>query len=232
MRLLVVEDDPDIADYIGQGLATMGHEAAIAHSGAAAMAACGTGSYDVVLLDRMLPDIPGLTVMNRLRNECGQTMPILILSAQGSLDERIEGLMAGADDYMTKPFEMAELNARIAAVARRGGRDSTNARAGGHDLSVGRLSLDPAAHRAGFDGADVGLNRKEYSILAFLMRHVDRVVTRAMLLEGVWNYTFEPSSNVIESNLSRLRARLECLGIDPIETRRSVGYVLRSDRCV
>ncbi|MBU6267924.1 MAG: response regulator transcription factor [Sphingomonadales bacterium] len=231
MKVLVVEDDPEIAGHLGRGLAALGHDTDVALSGAAAISACAAASFDAIVLDRMLPDISGIAVMQHLRRSTESQAPIVFLSALASVEDRIEGLMAGADDYLTKPFELAELNARISAVVRRGKHAPADGEKRGNDLVVGRLSLDPAGHRACFAGEDVALGRKEYSLLAFLMRHSDRVVTRAMLLEGVWNYGFQPTTNIVESNLSRLRTSLGYLGIDPIETRRGSGYVLRSDRC-
>ena len=230
MRVLVVEDDPEIAGYIDHGLTQFGHEASIALTGNSGLEFCANGSFDAIVLDRMLPDTDGITVLQTLRQSSLQRSPVLLLSALSSVEDRIEGLTAGADDYLTKPFDLAELNARLAAIARRAVQppvlDSSI-----HVLAVGRLSLDPAGHRACLDTKEISLNRKEYSLLAFLMQHVDRVVTRAMLLEGVWHLTFEPTTNIVESNLSRLRARLQALGIDPIETRRGAGYILRTERC-
>jgi len=226
MRLLVIEDDPDIAGYIGRGLTAMGHDTQLADSAASAMSACHAGLFDAIVLDRMLPDGNGIMVMERLRRDAGARSPILMLSALASVEDRIEGLLAGADDYLTKPFNMAELNARIAAVVRRGKAGPSSDHA-----TVGQLALDPAGHRACFMDREIALNRKEYSLLAFLMRHADRLVTRAMLLEGVWDYDFEPTTNIVESNLSRLRTRLQQVDCDPIETRRGEGYVLRSERC-
>ncbi|MDE2411401.1 MAG: response regulator transcription factor [Sphingomonadales bacterium] len=231
MKVLVVEDDPEIAVHIGRGLSALGHETDVAPSGAAAIRACGENAFDAIVLDRMLPDMPGIAVLDRLQADLDTVPPIVILSALGSVEDRVEGLLAGADDYLTKPFELAELNARVCAIARRRKHEAREPESVANQLLVGRLSLDPAGHRARYAGDDIALNRKEYSILAFLMRHRDRVVTRAMLLEGVWSYAFEPTTNIVESNLSRLRARLQCLGIDPIETRRGAGYVLRSERC-
>lgn len=225
MRLLIVEDDPVIADQIGRGLGALGHEVRLAGTGAEAILMLRQGDLDAVVLDRMLPDLNGLSVIDQIRRD-GQATPILMLSALGSVKDRIEGLASGADDYLAKPFDMDELAARIAAIARRG-----VALVEGVRLEVGRLQLDPSGHQARFRGRAVTLNRRQYSLLAHLMRHADRLVTRSMLLEGVWGYAFAPTANIVESNLSRLRTALIGIDCDPIETQRGAGYILRSDRC-
>ena len=225
MDILVVEDDSAIAGLIGRGLDAMGHHAMLADSGHAAIRECESRCFDALVLDRMLPDISGLEVMARLRAR-GKAPPVLMLSALGSVQERIDGLVAGADDYLVKPFDIGELGARLVAITRRGGAREEP------ETQVGRLRLDPAGHRAVLGENSASLNRREYSLLAFLMRHADQLVTRSMLLQGVWNYDFEPTTNIVESNLSRLRTRLQRLGCDPVETRRGHGYVLRSERCV
>jgi len=225
MRLLIVEDDPVIADQIGRGLGALGHEVRLAGTGAEAILMLRQGDLDAVVLVRMLPDLNGLSVIDQIRRD-GQATPILMLSALGSVKDRIEGLASGADDYLAKPFDMDELAARIAAIARRGVAPVEGVR-----LEVGRLQLDPSGHQARFRGRAVTLNRRQYSLLAHLMRHADRLVTRSMLLEGVWGYAFAPTANILESNLSRLRTALIGIACDPIETQRGAGYILRSDRC-
>lgn len=227
MDVLVVEDDLAIAGLIGRGLRAMGHHVLLAGNGRDAIRECQNRGFDAVVLDRVLPDVCGLVVLERLR-AMGKTPKVLMLSALGSVQERIDGLVAGADDYLTKPFDLGELGARLAAITRRG---TLNEEPETPELVVGRLRLDPAGHRALMDAGSVSLNKREYSLLAFLMRHADHVVTRSMLLQGVWDYGFEPRTNIVESNLSRLRTRLVLLGCDPVETRRGQGYVLRSDRC-
>lgn len=225
MRLLIVEDDPVIAGQIGRGLGLLGHQTALADCGNAALGKIADQPFDAVVLDRMLPDMSGMEVLARVRQR--QTYsPVLILSALGSVQDRIEGLAAGADDYLIKPFDLEELSARLHAIVRRPNalRDMAN-------LTVGQLMLNPTSHRASIAGETIDLNRKLFSLLAHLMRNADRVVTRSMLLEHVWGYSFEPTTNIVESNMSRLRGKLQALDRDPIETLRGAGYILRSDRC-
>ena len=225
MQLLVVEDDPIIGEQIVAGLTRVGHAARLATTGSEAIRLLREEACDAMVLDRMLPDITGLSVIDHVRRE-GHATPILMLSALGSVKDRIEGLETGADDYLAKPFDMDELAARVASLARRRGGRSEGAR-----LQVGRLHLDPSGHQAWFRDASIVLNRKQYSLLAHLMRNADRLITRSMLLEGVWGYSFAPTTNIVESNMSRLRTALIGLGCDPIETQRGAGYVLRSERC-
>lgn len=225
MHLLVVEDDPVIADHIMSGLGLFGHSATLARSGAEAIDALGDGPHDAVILDRMLPDGDGTSVIRHMRSG-SRALPVLMLSALGSVKHRIEGLQMGADDYLAKPFSVDELAARLTAIVRRGAPRSESI-----SLEVGRLRLDPSSHRAAYGKAAIVLNRKQYSLLAHLMANADRLVTRSMLLECVWSYSFSPSTNIIESNMSRLRTALQEVGCDPIETQRGAGYVLRTERC-
>lgn len=226
MQFLVVEDDAVIADHVVRGLAERSLRADHARSGAEALAALRTTSYDGIVLDRMLPDISGTALLEHLRSLDGAPPPVLMLSALGSVQDRVEGLDAGADDYLAKPFSMTELVARLNAITRRSGLRSDSA-----ELAVGRLVLDPSSHSVTFAAQSLQLNRKLYSLLAHMMRHADRVVTRDMLIQEVWGYAFAPATNIVESNMSRLRARLQALGPDPIETLRGSGYILRSQRC-
>lgn len=203
----------------------LGHLATTARTGAEALQATKSDDFDAVILDRMLPDITGDEVLRQLLFRPSRP-PVLMLSALGSVSERIQGLQAGADDYLAKPFDMEELAARLQAISRRSvGRESEGT------IAVGALHLEPAGLRACFKGEAVLLNRKQYSLLVQLMRNADRLVTRKMLLEGVWGYGFETTTNIVESNLSRLRTKLLELGCDAIETQRGSGYVLRSSSC-
>lgn len=225
MHILVVEDDPVIADHIVSGLSFLGHGATLACTGSEAVDALTYRSHDAVVLDRMLPDIDGMSVIKHIRSDYG-AMPVLVLSALGSVKHRIEGLEVGADDYLAKPFDIDELAARLHAIVRRGAP-----RPEGTGLEVGMLRLDPSSHRAVYREDTAVLNRKQYSLLAHLMRNADRLVTRSMLLECVWSYSFSPATNIIESNMSRLRTALQEIACDPIETQRGAGYILRSQRC-
>jgi two-component system OmpR family response regulator len=226
VKLLIIEDDTLIAEELADSLAAMGHTSRHCATGAEGVSAMRQAPYDAIILDRMLPDMTGTGVLEHLRS-IGAVPPVLVLSALGSVKDRIEGLNAGADDYLAKPYDINELGARLAALARR----SPQAHADGLSCSIGRLRLDAAQHKAAFAEQSVALNRLQVGLLAFLMRHADRLVTRSMLLEGVWDYTFNPSTNLVESNISRLRGRLEEIGCDPIITRRGEGYVLMSDQC-
>jgi two-component system OmpR family response regulator len=231
IKVLVVEDDPTIAGQICHGLSARGYDTDLAMTGQAAFDACGAHAFDAIILDRMLPDTHGVALLGRLRAR-GHTPAVLMLSALGSVQDRVEGLEAGADDYLPKPFDMTELNARLVAICRRGARVGAGAPgAESGDIAVGRLRLEAASHRVLLGEEGIELNRKQFSLLAYLMRHADKVVTRAMLIENVWSYSFDPATNIVESNLSRLRGRLQALGCDPIETRRGEGYMLRTDQC-
>lgn len=232
LKLLVVEDDPVIAGDLQRGLSNMGHDVILALHGAGAVSACMAGDFDAMVLDRMLPDMTGIALIAELTRR-GRRFPTLMLSALGAVRDRIEGLHAGADDYLTKPFDMEELAARLHAIIRRQEplKAVTLDVVEATEAMVGRLRLEAASHRAFFEDRFQDLNRKQYSLLAYFMHHCDRVVTRGMLLENVWNYSFEPSTNIVESNVSRLRSRLEKLGCDPIETLRGVGYRFNAARC-
>jgi two-component system OmpR family response regulator len=225
VHLLVVEDDQVIADHIVSGLSSFGHSSTLARTGSEAIEALAGRQHDAVVLDRMLPDGDGTSVIREMRSQSG-SVPVLMLSALGSVKHRIEGLQMGADDYLSKPFDVDELAARLNAIVRRGAP-----RSDGVSLEVGMLRLDPSSHRAIYRDATATLNRKQYSLLAHLMRNADRLVTRSMLLECVWSYSFSPTTNIIESNMSRLRTALQEVGCDPIETQRGAGYILRTERC-
>lgn len=225
MHLLIVEDDPVIADHLVSGLNIIGHSTSLARTGAEAIGILGQQAFRAVVLDRMLPDIDGMSVIRHIRDR-DAALPVLMLSALGSVKNRIEGLQFGADDYLAKPFNIGELAARLNALVRRSAPRTDNT-----SLEVGELRLDPSSHRVAYRGQSAELNRKQYSLLAHLMGHADRVVTKAMLLDSVWSYSFSTSTNIIESNMSRLRTALQGIGCDPIETQRGAGYILRSERC-
>lgn len=231
MRLLVVEDDRLIASHIAAGLSAKGYGVDRAECGEDALHALARQDYAGVVLDRMLPDISGIELLERVRRS-GKRPPVVMLSALGTVKDRIEGLEAGADDYLTKPFDIEELIARLNAVSRRvGAMETAQDPMGDAGIMVGRLNLDPSGHSASFGTREIELNRRQYSLLAHLMRHADRLVTRSMLLEHVWGYSFAPATNIVESNMCRLRDRLHELGCDPVDTLRGAGYILRSERC-
>ncbi len=223
-RILLIEDDPEIAAQIRTGLAAAGHAVDHAGDGRTALALAAEGRHSVVVVDRMLPDLDGLGILRALR-EVRDPRPILVLSALGTTGERVAGLRAGADDYLAKPFEMAELVARIEALIRRAPPVEAGAR-----LVCADLSLDLEAGVAMRGERLLDLKRRELQMLRFLLERRDQVVTRAMLLEGVWNLTALPDTNVIEVHVSRLRRKLDGASDRPlIHTLRGIGYML-SDR--
>jgi two-component system, OmpR family, response regulator len=227
LQLLLVEDDPLIAQELTGSLDALGHECVHCATGAGAIGAFAQGEFDAIILDRMLPDLTGTGLLDHLREQ-GPLPPVLMLSALGSSRDKVEGLNAGADDYLAKPYDIGELNARLAALVRRGPQTHSDV----ISLSIGQLRLDGANHKVRFGARQGHLNRIEFSLLLFFMRDADRLVTRAMLLEGVWSYSFQPATNLVDSNISRLRKRLLELGCDPIVTRRGEGYMFLSDQCL
>lgn len=232
LRLLIVEGDLLIAGDLRRALNAMGHVVTVAFHGTAAVSACMRNDFDAMILDRVLPDTTGIALIAEL-TRLGRCFPALMLSKRGSVRDRIEALYAGADDFLANPCDMEELAARLHAIQRRRAwpRPVLPGSAKAAGAIIGRLRLDAASHRAFFEDRFQDLNRKQYSLLAYFMHHGDRVVTRGMLLENVWNYSFEPNTNIVESNVSRLRSRLEQLGCDPIETLRGEGYRFNTARC-
>jgi two-component system, OmpR family, response regulator len=227
LQLLLVEDDPLISRELTENLGALGHDCVHCATGTAAIRAFEQGAFDAIILDRMLPDLSGTGLLDHLRAQ-GPVPPVLMLSALGSSRDKVEGLNAGADDYLAKPYDISELNARLAALVRRGAAVQGDV----ISLSIGQLRLDGANHKVRYGAQWAHLNRVEFSLLLFMMRHADRLVTRTMLLEGVWNYAFQPATNLVDSNIARLRRRLAELGCDPIVTRRGEGYILLSDECL
>jgi two-component system OmpR family response regulator len=222
MRVLVVEDDAEIAGFLLKALREAGHVAEHAADGRQGLFLATGEAYDAIVLDRLLPIMDGLAMLAALR-ATGSRVPVLILSALGQVDERIKGLRAGGDDYLVKPFAMAELLARLEAITRRGLLPSAESR-----LRVADLELDRMAHVVKRGGEVINLKPQEYRVLEFLMRHAGQVVTRTMLLEGVWDYHFDPQTNVIDVHVSRLRAKVDHEPWPPlIHTLRGSGYCLR-----
>jgi two-component system OmpR family response regulator len=225
VKILVVEDSERVAQFVCKGLRENGHSVDHAGNGRDGLFLATTENYDVMVLDRMLPgDIDGLGIIEALRRT-GNKTPILILSALAEVDDRINGLRAGGDDYLTKPFAFGELAARVDALARRAegsGKQTT--------LSVGDLTMDLLAHAVTRRGRPIQLQPREFKLLEYMMRHEGRVITRTMLLENVWEYHFDPQTNVIDVHVSKLRHKIDS-GFDTplLHTVRGVGYRLSAD---
>ena len=222
MKLLLVEDDGETASYILRGLTELGHSCDHAPDGVQGLSAVLGGSYDAIILDRNLPGLDGLAALSALRAQ-GDSTPVLLLSAMGEVDDRIAGLRAGGDDYLAKPFSFAELVARLEAIIRRGSarREAPTRRV------VGGLTLDLLSRVATRNGRSIELLNKEFQLLDYMMRHAGQVVTRTMLTEAIWDYNFNPGTNVIDVHVSRLRAKIDAQGEAPmIRTIRGAGYRL------
>lgn len=221
MNVLLVEDDNSVADYICEGLRSAGVDVALARNGEDGLAVAQQGGFDAMVFDRMLPGLDGLTLVRRLR-DMGDRTPILVLSALGEVDDRVHGLQAGADDYLCKPFAMAELLARLEVLSRRRVEESPAT-----ILQAGDLFMDLLAQRVRRGDREIKLQPREFKILEYLLRHAGKVVTRAMLLEHVWGYHFDPQTNVIDVHISRLRTKLDRGFEEPLlETVRGAGYRL------
>jgi two-component system OmpR family response regulator len=223
VRILVIEDDKDVASFIRNGLAQAGCNVDHAANGKDGLFLATTETYDALVVDRMLPGIDGLTVIRTLRASANTT-PVLILSALGEIDDRVKGLKAGGDDYLVKPFAFSELLARLEALARRA---KSGADAPPTKLTVGDLEMDLLRREVRRAGKAIDLQPREFQLLEFLMRHAGQVVTRTMLLEGVWDYHFDPQTNVIDVHISRLRSKID-RGFDHplLHTIRGAGYRL------
>jgi two-component system OmpR family response regulator len=223
MRILIIEDDREAANYIRKGLKESGHVVDHAADGEEGLEMGRTAEYDILVVDRMLPKLDGLSVIETLRDE-GISSPVLILSALGEVDHRVEGLKAGGDDYLVKPYAFAELLARVEALARR--RDPETVRT---KLVVGDLEMDLLARKVTRGGEEILLQPREFRLLEFLMKHSGQVVTRTMLLEKVWDYHFDPQTNVIDVHISRLRSKIDKPFDDALlHTVRGAGYRLQA----
>ena len=223
MRILVVEDNKKTAAFISKALKAEGYAIDVLHDGAAALHAIITAPYDGVVLDVMLPGLDGLGVLRQLRKQHNHT-PVLLLSARGEVNERVEGLDAGADDYLAKPFALEELIARIRALARRGSESKVRV------LQVANLTLDTTTHVAERGGRKIELTAREYRLLELLLSSAGRVCGRMLILEKVWDYNFDPGSNIIDVYISRLREKIDTSG-EPklLHSVRGVGYVLKAE---
>ncbi|MCP5150134.1 MAG: response regulator transcription factor [Ectothiorhodospiraceae bacterium] len=224
MRVLLIEDDAATRGYVARGLAEAGHVVDTAADGREGLMMALDGGFDLLVVDRMLPGLDGLAVVRALR-ETGADTPVLVLSALGEVDHRVEGLRAGGDDYLVKPFAFAELAARVEALLRRRRPDAAST-----VLAVGDLEMDTARRAVRRAGVAIRLQPREQRLLEYLMRNADRVVTRTMLLEAVWDYHFDPQTNVIDVHVSRLRAKIDREFDQPLlHTIRGAGYMLSAD---
>jgi two-component system OmpR family response regulator len=224
MRILIAEDDSDTAEFIRRGLGELGHNPLVTNNGSEALHLLLAEEFDLAILDRMLPKLDGLSVVRRTRAALIDT-PVLLLTALGRIQDRVEGLDAGADDYLVKPFAFSELTARMNAISRR----KPLAPQPTH-LEHRGISMDLLKRQVERNGTTIQLQAREFRILEELMREAGKVVTRTMLLERVWNYHFDPQTNIVDTHISRLRAKLNEGGRpDAIETVRGAGYRMADD---
>jgi two-component system OmpR family response regulator len=224
MRILIIEDDREAAAYLAKAFRESGHSADEASDGIDGYAMAREGGYDVLVVDRMLPKLDGLSLIRSLREQ-GVETPVLILSALGQVDDRVKGLRAGGDDYLPKPYAFSELLARVEVLVRRRATSSSGEPTA---YRVGDLQLDRLSHRVTRSGTEIVLQPREFRLLEYLMKNAGQVVTRTMLLEHVWDYHFDPQTNVIDVHVSRLRSKID-KGFDRplIHTVRGAGYMVR-----
>lgn len=225
MRILLVEDDPTVAGFVAKGLREAGHVVEHADNGRDGLFLAASEGFDTIILDRMLPGgIDGIRLLETLRSQNNAT-PVLVLSALSQVDDRVAGLKAGGDDYLTKPFAFSELLARVEALTRRGKSDGPQTK-----LTVGDLEMDLLSRTVKRNNQKIDLQPREFRLLEYLMRHAGQVVTRTMLLEGVWDYHFDPQTNVIDVHVSRLRQKIDKpYPTSLIHTIRNAGYMLRPE---
>ena len=225
MKILLAEDDSKLADYVRAGLEEEGHSVEHFADGRDALAFCLYNTCDLAILDRMMPGMDGLSVVKALR-AAGSDMPVIFLTGLADVDNRVEGLAAGGDDYLTKPFHFSELMARIGALTRRRAAHAETTRLVVHDLE-----LDLLTRLARRQGQSIELQNKEFMLLEVLMRHPGQVLTRTMLLERIWNFSFEPTTTVLETHMSRLRAKVDKpFDVPLIHTIRNTGYSIHAPR--
>ena len=223
MKILVVEDDPETARYVANGLAEEGHLTIRAETGDEGLFRAAGETFDLLIVDRMLPTLDGVALVKTLRAAGNQT-PVLFLTALGGVDDRVTGLNAGGDDYLVKPFAFAELVARVAALGRRPPSGPIETR-----MKVSDLELDLLARTVRRRGQDIELQPREFRLLEYLMRHAGQVVTRTMLLENIWDFHFDPRTNIVETHISRLRSKVDKgFANELIHTVRGAGYCLRA----
>ena len=225
MRILIIEDDSRVSEYITKGMKEAGHTIDSASDGKDGLFLATTESYDVMIFDRMLPSLDGLNILKTIRGSGNET-PVLILSALGDVDDKVKGLRAGGDDYLVKPFAFAELLARVEVLGRRknlqSSYDSTS-------LKIANIEVDLLSRKVKLGEKKVELQGREFKLLEYLIRHKGQVVTRTMLLEAVWDYNFDPQTNVIDVHISRLRKKLEDEGGKIIKTVRGAGYIIEEN---
>ncbi len=224
MRVLIIEDDVEVSAFIAKGLREARHQADEADNGKEGLLLASTEQYDVLIVDRMLPELDGLSLIKTLR-ALGKTEPILILSALGEVDDRVDGLRSGGDDYLVKPFAFSELLARVEILGRRQSQSKQETQ-----LQAGNLVVDLMARKVTRGGQPIELQTREFNLLEYLLKHQNQVVTRTMLLESVWDYHFDPQTNVIDVHISRLRRKID-KGFDTpiIQTVRGAGYIIEND---
>lgn len=223
MHILIIEDEKEVSGYISNGLLQAGHTVDAAYDGKEGLYLATTGTYDVVIVDRMLPELDGITLIKTLRGAGGKT-PILILSALGEVDDRVTGLRSGGDDYLVKPFAFSELLARVEILGARAvqGDDAQTT-----TLEAGDLTMDLLARNVQRQGQSIELQSREFKLLEYMLKHKGQVVTRTMLLENVWEYHFDPQTNVIDVHISRLRSKIDKDFDKPlIKTKRGAGYII------
>ena len=227
MRILIIEDDREAADYLAKGLRESGHAVDLVPDGRDGLIKAATGEYDVLVVDRMLPHLDGLSLVQHLR-ATGKATPVLFLSALGEVDDRVKGLRAGGDDYLIKPYAFSELLARVESLGRRPSAAGITTR-----LRVADLEIDLLSRKVSRGGQPIDLQPREFQLLETLMRHPGQVMTRTMLLEKVWDYRFDPQTNVIDVHISRLRQKIDRgFALPLIHTVRGAGYTLRADEPV
>jgi two-component system, OmpR family, response regulator len=225
VKILLIEDDQETSSHIDYVLTGAGHEVMVCHDGLEGLELARAGGYSALIVDRMLPGLDGLSLVSRLRTE-GNSVPVLFLTTMSGLDDRVEGLQAGGDDYLVKPFAFPELLARIHAIARRGRHhESEPVR-----LRAGDLEIDLIRRTVQRAGQPIELQAQEFRLLEYLMRNMGRTVTRSMLLENVWDLHFDPRTNIVETHISRLRGKVDRgYSVELIHTVRGEGYTLRAD---
>ena len=223
MRILLIEDDKELSDYVAKGLTEQGHNVETAYDGKDGLFLATTESFDVLIIDRMLPKLDGLTIVKTLRG-AQDKVTVLILSALGEVDDRVIGLKAGGDDYLVKPFAFSELLARLEALKRRYEAEAEQPMT---KLTLADLEMDLLSRKVSRGGQKIDLQSREFKLLEYLVRHQGQVVTRTMLLENVWNYHFDPQTNVIDVHISRLRSKIDKEFDTPlIHTVRGAGYIV------